>query len=297
MKVLIADDDPVSLLYLQDTLEDCGYEVVATADGRNAYDILKGADAPMLAVIDWIMPKMDGINVCRKLRETVRDRYIYLIILTSKQETQFAVEAINAGADDFISKPYSVEELQARLRTGRRISDLEQELRVKATHDALTGLYNRGAIIDILQKAIARHERNAFPVSIIFADLDHFKRTNDNYGHQAGDAVLCEVARRATRVLRPYDSLGRYGGEELLIVLPECGAEGALTVAERVRSVIADQPVTTVSGTIPTSLSLGVAVADGETLLRLDELIQRADSALYQAKNNGRNCVIFANPH
>lgn len=294
MKVLIADDDPVSLLCLKHILEDGGYEVITVADGRSAYDILKRADAPMLAIIDWMMPRMDGIDVCRLLRETVRNRYIYLIILSSRQETHFAVEAMNAGADDFIRKPYSVEELQARLRTGRRISELEQEWRIKATHDSLTGLYNHGAIIDILQKAMARHERHAHPISIIFADLDHFKQTNDNYGHLAGDEVLREVARRATRLLRPYDSFGRYGGEELLIVLPECNAGGALAIAERLRSAIADQPVTTSFGAIPTSLSLGVAVADKGTSFQFNDLILLADNALYQAKDNGRNCVKFA---
>ena len=295
MKVLIADDDPVSLLYLQGALEDGGYEVVTASDGKSACDILRRADAPMLAILDWMMPEMDGVDVCRTIRENVRDRYIYLIMLTSKKETQFTVEAMNAGADDFMSKPYSIEELQVRVRAGKRISELEQELRIKATHDSLTGLYNRGTIIDILRKAMARHERNAYPVSIIFADVDHFKRTNDSYGHQAGDAVLREVARRATHVLRPYDSFGRYGGEELLIVLPDCGASGALAVAERVRSAIADQPVATNFGAIPTSLSLGVAVADGETSLHFDDLIQLADSALYQAKDNGRNRVVSAN--
>ena len=178
---------------------------------------------------------------------------------------------------------------------GRAITHLEQELRTEATHDSLTGLYNRGAIIDILRKSVARHERNAFPLSIIFADLDHFKRTNDKYGHLAGDAVLREVARRVTDVLRPYDSSGRYGGEELLIVLPECGANDALVIAERVRSAIADQPVTTKFGAIPASLSLGVAMADGKSSLYFDDLIQLADKALYQAKENGRNRVVFAN--
>lgn len=176
---------------------------------------------------------------------------------------------------------------------GRTVTRLEQELRVKATHDPLTGLYNRGAIVDILQKTVIRRERKAFPLSIIFADVDHFKRTNDAYGHQAGDAVLCEVARRVTEMLRPYDSFGRYGGEELLIVLPECDATDALAIAERVRSGIADQPITTKFGLIPTSISLGVAMADKETLL-FDELIRRADDALYQAKKEGRNRVVFA---
>lgn len=294
MKVLIADDDPVSLLFLQDALEESGYEVLAATDGENAYDILSGDDAPMLAIIDWMMPEMDGVSVCRKLRETVKDRYIYLIILTSRRETEFVVEAINAGADDFISKPYSVEELQARLRTGRRISQLEQDLRLKATHDSLTGLYNRGTIMDILRNAMARHKRNSYPVSIIFADLDHFKQTNDRYGHQTGDDVLREVAARVKRVLRPYDSFGRYGGEELLIVLPECGDSGALAVAERVRAEIADHPVKSNGSEIKASLSLGVATADRMKPLQFEELISRADRALYQAKDKGRNCVMFA---
>lgn len=294
MKVLIVDDDPVSLLYLEDALEDSGYEVLSATDGEQVCEILLEDDAPMLAILDWMMPKMDGVSVCRKIRETVKDRYIYLIILTSRQETGFVVEAINAGADDFIRKPYSVDELQVRLRAGERISQLEQELRLKATHDSLTGLYNRAAILDILRSAMARHERNSYPISIIFADLDHFKQTNDRYGHQAGDDVLREVARRAKSVLRPYDSFGRYGGEELLIVLPECGDSGALAVAERVRAVIADEPVASNAGEIDTTLSLGVATVDKETPFQFDELISRADRALYLAKNNGRNCVVFS---
>lgn len=294
MKILIAEDDAVALLYLQDALEDEGYEVVTACDGKSACDILLSSDAPMLAILDWIMPGMDGVDVCQAVRENVRDHYIYLIVLTSKKETEFTVEAMNAGADDFMSKPYNIEELRARVKAGKRVSELEQALRTKAAHDSLTGLYNRGAILDILQKAMARHERNAYPVSIIFADLDHFKRTNDTYGHQAGDEVLREVARRATHVLRPYDSLGRYGGEELLIVLPECAAVGALAAAERVRSAIGGQSITTDFGDIPASLSLGVAVADGDNSLHLEDLIQRADNALYRAKANGRNCAVFA---
>ncbi len=295
MKVLIADDDPIALLYLESALENEGYEVITALDGKSACDLLLHANAPMLAILDWMMPEMDGVAVCRAVRENVRDHYIYLIMLTSKKEAQFTIEAIDAGADAFMSKPYSIEELQVRVRAGKRISELEQELRLKATRDSLTGLYNRGAIVDILRKAMARHERDSYPVSIIFADIDQFKRTNDNYGHPAGDEVLREVARRTTHVLRPYDSFGRYGGEELLIVLPDCGAKGALVVAERVRSAIANQPVTTNFGEISTSLSLGVAVANGETSLQFDDLIQLADSALYQAKDNGRNCVVSAN--
>jgi diguanylate cyclase (GGDEF)-like protein len=294
LKILIADDDPVSLLYLQAALEDWGYEVESTTDGKKACEILQQPDAPMLAIIDWMMPGMDGTDVCRMIRETVKDRYIYLIMLTSRSETAFVVEAMNAGADDFISKPFNLEELQVRLRAGKRISELEQKLRLKATHDALTGIYNRGAVMDILEKEMARHERDGQAMSIVFADLDHFKRTNDEYGHLAGDAVLREVCRRVSAVLRPYDLLGRYGGEELLIVLPACDSKGAVEVAERIRKVVADQPIMTGFGAIPSSLSIGIAVADKGEVMPMNDLINLADIALYSAKECGRNRVELA---
>jgi diguanylate cyclase (GGDEF)-like protein len=294
LKVLIADDDPLSLLYLQDALLDWGYEVLTATDGLRACEILKQPDAPMLAVIDWMMPGMDGIDVCRQVRETVKDRYIYLIMLTTRSETEFVVEAMNAGADDFIGKPFNAEELQVRVRAGRRISELEQQLRLKASHDALTGIYNRGALLEILDKELVRHGRDARPVAIIFGDLDHFKRINDEHGHLAGDAVLREVSRRVGAVLRPYDSLGRYGGEELMIVLPSCDQDGALEVAERVRAVVAGQPVATAFGAIPSSLSIGIAVAEGSAAVSTQKLIQMADEALYRAKLAGRNRVELA---
>lgn len=291
MKILIADDDPLSLLYLQDVLQDWGYDVLTAADGDTACNILLQRDAPLIAIIDWMMPGLDGVEVCRRIRATVKDRYIYLIMLTSRVETEFVVEAMNAGADDFISKPFVLEELQVRIRAGRRIGELEQELRKKADHDALTGLFNRGAILETLQKEISRQARGLDPVSIIFADLDHFKQTNDEYGHLAGDAVLREVSRRVSTVLRPYDALGRYGGEEFLIVLPACDSRGAVEVAERVQKAVAAHPITTNFGAIPSSLSIGVAVADKGQAISLNGLIKVADNALYRAKQGGRNRV------
>jgi diguanylate cyclase (GGDEF)-like protein len=294
MKVLIADDDPVSVLYLKDALQDWGYDVLTAADGATACAILQEPNAPMLAIIDWMMPGMDGIDVCRMVRETVKDRYIYLVMLTSHSETAFIVEAMNAGADDYVSKPFNLEELQVRLRAGKRICELEQQLRIKATRDALTGIYNRGAIIEMLQRELARHDRTQPPVSIMLADLDHFKRVNDAYGHLAGDAVLQEVTRRISGALRPYDALGRYGGEELLIVLPACDADGALEVAERVRSRIAERPVESGAESIPVTVSIGIALAGVGESLTVSALIQRADKLLYRAKSRGRNRVEIA---
>ncbi|MEC5160194.1 MULTISPECIES: GGDEF domain-containing protein [unclassified Janthinobacterium] len=294
MKILIADDDPVSLLYLQDALQDWGYEVVAVPDGRSAQAILSGADAPMLAILDWMMPGMDGIDLCRMIRGNGNDSYTYVIMLTSRTETAFIVEAMTAGADDFVSKPFHVEELEVRVRAGKRICELEQQLRLRASHDALTGIYNRGAIIDLLQKALARQRRERAGIALVFADLDHFKRINDEHGHLAGDAVLCEVSRRMARMLRPYDSLGRYGGEELMVVLPACGDDGALEVAERIRKAVCGAPVATDFGALPVSVSIGVAVLAPGADATLNQLIQCADQALYAAKNGGRNRVVLA---
>lgn len=294
MKILIADDDPISVLYLQDMLGEWGYEVVVAGDGVSACDILRQEDGPVLAVLDWMMPGMDGIDVCRAIRDSVKDRYVYMIMLTTRTETEFIVAAMNAGADDYIGKPFNSEEMQVRLRAGRRIAELEQELRLLASRDSLTGIANRGAIIDVLQRELARRARTQEPVSVIFCDLDHFKSVNDTYGHLAGDEVLREVTRRMAATLRPYDSFGRYGGEELLGVLPNCQMEGALEVAERMRAAVADSPVHTQFGDIAATISIGVASVSRHETTTLGALLHRADGALYRAKENGRNCITIA---
>lgn len=294
MKILIADDDPISVLYLQDMLGEWGYDVTVAADGLRALEILRQDDGPVLAVLDWMMPGMDGIDVCRAIRDSIKDRYVYMIMLTSRVETEFIVAAMNAGADDYIAKPFNAEEMQVRVRAGRRIAELELELRMLASRDALTGIYNRGAIIDILQRELARRGRTQEAVSVIFCDLDHFKQINDTYGHLAGDEVLREVTRRMAATLRPYDSFGRYGGEEMLGVLPNCAVEGALEVAERMRAAVADVIVHTGYGDVRASVSIGVATVARDEVSTLGSLLHRADNALYRAKQNGRNCITIA---
>lgn len=294
MKVLIADDDPISVLYLQDMLHEWGYEVLVVADGVSAAEILRQPDGPVLAVLDWMMPGMDGIDVCRVIRDSVKDRYIYMIMLTSRTEVEFIVAAMNAGADDYIAKPFNSEEMQVRVRAGSRIVSLEMELRLLANRDALTGISNRRAILETLQREMDRRSRTQEPTAVIFCDLDHFKRVNDVYGHLAGDDVLREVTRRMTANLRPYDAFGRYGGEELLVVLPNCGTEGALVVAERMRAAVAGAAVSTQYGEIAVTVSMGVAAAEEPAPTTLAALLQRADGALYQAKENGRNRITVA---
>ncbi len=293
MRVLIADDDPAALLLLESVLEDWGYEVTTARDGAEAWDVLRRADSPPLAILDWMMPGLDGVEVCRKVRQEGEAPYVYLILLTGKVRTQDIVQGMEAGADDYVSKPFEEQELKVRLRAGRRIVELHESLRIQATCDALTGIWNRRMILESLARDSARAAREGTSIGVIMADLDHFKRLNDTHGHLAGDAALREASRRMGLALRPYDSLGRYGGEEFLIVLPGCDLPGALAAAERVRHAIAETPVVLPTGTIPITVSLGMATGRGPHL-DADGLIRVADEALYRAKRGGRNRVAVA---
>jgi len=290
MRVLIADDDPAALLLLESVLEDWGYEVMTARDGTEAWDVLRRGDAPPLAILDWMMPGLDGVEVCRKVRQASEAPYVYLIMLTGKTERHDIVRGMAAGADDYVAKPFDVHELEVRLNAGRRIVELQEALRIQANRDALTGLWNRGAVLEILQRESARTARGNVPVGVVMVDVDHFKRVNDTHGHLAGDAVLRELASRMGGALRPYDALGRFGGEEFLLVLPECDRSSTLSVAERIRSGIAETPVATSMGNIAVTASLGAVVAQGPNV-EADNLIAIADEALYRAKRGGRNRV------
>ncbi|PWF55743.1 GGDEF domain-containing protein [Massilia glaciei] len=294
MKILIADKDPVSQRKLKDALEGWGFQVLAETDGQRVHELLLGTDPPTLAVLDWTLPELRGAELCRKLSARGSQGHTYVIMLTENDEPALVAAVMKAGADDFLCKPVRIDELELRGRAGKRICELEQRLRLRATHDALTGIYNRGAIIEILQITVSRHKRDHAGVAIIFADLDHFSRINEEHGQLAGDAVLREVSQRIGYVLREYDSVGRYGGEELLVVLPTCDARNALEVAERIRLSVCAQPILTPAGPVSASVSLGVSVLFDETVLRYSELIQLADQALHEAKNSGRNQVVLA---
>lgn len=294
MKILVADSNLDDLQYCESLIKDWGFEAVAASDGNEAYNSLRAGDGPMLAIVDWTLPGMDGIAICRAIRKAMKTRYVYFIIVTARKETEFAVAAMNAGADDYIAKPFDADELRVRLRAGVRICQLEQGLRLKGTHDALTGIYNRGAIMDILQKELARHEREQSAMAIIFADLDHFKKVNNEFGHLAGDAVLKEVTHRVGSSVRPYDWVGRYGGEHLLIVLPTCEAATAIEVAERIRDTVAERTMTTDAGQVAVTISIGVVCIKELECPTLGELIQGADKALFLAKQGGRNRVEVA---
>jgi two-component system, cell cycle response regulator len=297
--VLIAEDDAMFRRILVNWLEKWNYQVTAAEDGAKAWSILQSSDAPQMVILDWMMPGMDGIELCRRIRSE-QGRYRYLLLLTAKDEKHDVVTGLNAGADDYLTKPFEVEELRARVRTGRRILELQEALlqardalRFEAAHDTLTTLWNHGAIIDFLRKEIDRQKRTHQPLGVIIADLDHFKKINDTYGHLVGDAVLQHVAQRFQRAVRSYDFVGRYGGEEFLILVPGCNLPDAITSAERLRRCIAEQPVVTSAGKLAVTVSMGlVSTADeGRDGQDCQELLRAADAALYTAKAQGRNRV------
>ena len=301
MKILIAEDEPVFRHLLEEILVKWGYEVVVARDGNEAYQVLLAENAPKLAILDWKMPGIEGIEICRKIREVADENYTYIILLTSQQRDEDLVIGMEAGADDYIIKPFKHNELKVRLRAGRRIIELQNELmaareilRKKATHDSLTGLLNHEEILGILDKELARSERDGLCVSIIMADIDHFKKINDTYGHLAGDAALRITAQKMHSMVRLYDSVGRYGGEEFLIILPECCKECATAFAERIRSCINSDPVDTPEGIIPITVSLGVAACSIDGRRDEENLVRAADAALYKAKEQGRNRVVVA---
>jgi len=301
MKVLIADDSIVSRHLLEATLRKWNYEVIVACDGNEAWALLDQPDAPTLAVLDWVMPGLSGLDICRLVRKQNREPYTYVLLLTSKNLKEEVIEGLEAGADDYVTKPFDQNELNVRLRAGRRIVELQaellktrEELREQATHDSLTRIWNRPAILEILQREVERAVRENVPVSVVMVDLDHFKAINDSHGHVAGDAVLCEAVRRMQISMRRYDAIGRYGGEEFVVVLPATNLEGAHAVAEAIRTALAEQALPHPrSGVGPlVTMSIGIATAVPDAGNSIEDLIAAADRALYAAKSAGRDrCV------
>ena len=300
MDVLIADDDPVSLHLLKAKLQKWQYEVTICTDGQEAWKILQSESPPRLAILDWMMPGLDGLEICQKVRANRNTPYIYILLLTSRGETADLVVGMEAGADDYLTKPFNVEELEVRLRAGRRILDLQSELMaaqesllIQATHDPLTMIWNRGAILENLDRELARAQREKNPISVILVDLDNFKTINDTYGHLVGDAVLVEASHRMRASIRPYDSLGRYGGEEFLIVLPGSDMSNALNEASRVKDAVGEKPYVVGELALSVTCSQGVTTWTNASRGDIESLLKAADGGMYLAKHSGRNRVEY----
>jgi two-component system cell cycle response regulator len=299
-RVLVAEDDAMFRRILQSWLENWGYRVTLAADGAKAWTILQQDRPPQLLIVDWMMPVMNGLELCRKVRERNQIPYQYILLATAKDAKQDLVTGLESGADDYLTKPFDRSELKARLRACNRILTLQddqirahEQLRFQATHDSLTGVWNRGEILETLRRELERAARFKSATGLLMLDIDHFKNINDTYGHLTGDAVLKEVVQRIIKAVRVYDSVGRFGGEEFVIVLPGCSREQIDQSAERVRAAVDNGPILTDGSKISVTVSIGAAVtALGSTSDA--ELLAAADGALYRAKEIGRNRTVLS---
>ena len=286
--VLIAEDDSVGRMILQTWLKTWGFRVVVAKNGIEAWDILQQEHSPELLILDWVMPGIDGLELCRRVRQ--RQQSAYILLVTANDEKREIVNGLEAGADDYLTKPFDTDELRARLRVGQRMLSLHRQLRFQATHDTLTGIWSRGATLDMLRRELERAARGQASTGVLMLDLDRFKNINDTRGHLGGDGVLKEVVRRIAQTVRAYDVVGRYGGEEFLIMLPGCDRDKIQETAERIRTTVAGSPIQVAGSEIFATVSIGGAVAPpGKVSSR--EILAHADAALYRAKAAGRNCV------
>ncbi len=292
MKILVADDDSISRHLLERLLVQWNYEVVTAADGDEAFWILQKDDGPRLAILDWMMPTMDGVEICRELRRQRTEPYVYILLLTAKTQKEDLIEGLDAGADDYLTKPFDPDELRVRLRAGRRILELQEHLiasreaaRFPSTHDALTGIWNREAALAVLRRELAQPHTPDRPTSVILADLDHFQSVNATYGRLVGDLILREMARRIKSV-RLFDVVGRYGGAAFLVVMPDADEQEAQVLAAKVCAVISQNPVDTLGGAVQVTASLGVATARAGT--DSAALLRAAENAVAKAKSHGR---------
>jgi diguanylate cyclase (GGDEF)-like protein len=303
VQILIADDNPLDLSVLQLTMEKWDYEITSCDNGDDALAILNGDNPPSIAILDWMMPGKTGPEICEAMRKDSSHQYTFILLLTSKDDKDDLVEGMKSGADDYIAKPVDIHELQVRLRAGRRIIELQEkllsaqeELRVQATRDFLTGIWNRAALMDKANCEFGRARRECTSTAILMCDIDDFKSINDTYGHQAGDDVLKQVAGRITECLRTYDVLGRYGGEEFVLMLPNTDQEGAQVVAQRICDSISAEPLQIPEEQIDCSLSIGVFSEVPSELYTVTKMISVADEALYIAKLNGKNRIEAGHP-
>ena len=299
--ILVAEDDPISRRLFEKILTREGFSVTAVENGRKALELFRKSFFPIV-LTDWQMPEMEGPELCSTIRREVADRYVFIVLLTSKADKNDIISGLNAGADDYLTKPAHPAELVARINTGIRILKLEKslkdavdEIQLMSITDPLTGVFNRGYINQHLPLEIKRAQRYGRAFSLVMCDIDHFKNVNDTYGHLAGDVVLQAFGGYLSSCIRQQvDWVGRYGGEEFLVVLPETDLEGAKILAERLRVAVEEGVVVTSGKSIQITASFGVTgcpAVPNQSKITPERLLEEADNLLYQAKNDGRNRV------
>jgi len=297
MKVLIAEDDLISCKALEKNIKEWGYKVVVARNGEEAWQIAK-KDKIHLAILDWMMPGMNGVELSRKIRQEYQDKkskYVYIILLTGRDKQDDIIQGLSTGADDYMTKPFSFQELKVRLQNGERIIKLEEERIELASYDSLTKIWNHNKILEFFYEELERGRWENQPTGIIMIDIDNFKQINDSYGHMVGDSVLLEVANRLKKPLRKYDKVGRYGGDEMLVVIPNCNEVTVKQIGERLCLSVSQEKVHTEAGNLKVFISLGCASSETFPNAPGKYLVQVSDKALYLAKKKGRNRIVLAN--
>jgi diguanylate cyclase (GGDEF)-like protein len=296
MKLLVADDSPLYRNMLQNLLESWDYEVVLAGNGEDAEQILDGDDAPRLAILDCLLPGLSGLELCERIRAR-KQGYVYTILLSLDDDQSNVLQGFEFGADDYLCKPFKQYELRTRLKIGEMVLRSHEEvaraqdaLKFEASHDSLLRIWNRRAIIELLDKELSRAKRSQTSLSVLLADMDYFKQVNDSHGYIAGDEVLRGTAERISFTVRHCDHVGRYEGGQFLVVLPNCTSEAAREVAERVRQCINEGPIV---NAIEITASIGVAQWHPGQEIR--DILHQVDVARDRAKQNGRNCVEVEN--
>lgn len=294
-RALVACDEPVSARAVEQAFLDEGVEVQRVRDGREALESLrKGTELPQYVVFDSLMSGIDGPTLTERLRNDDRFRSIFIVLLTQESDSNAWRRARKCGADDALGKPVLPDEIALRVELWKRFADFRRAADGGASHDQVTGLYSHGLILETAQHELDRAARESMPLSVLLTDVDHLRQVNESFGHQMGDKVLAEVARRLQIALRSYDLSGRYGGEEFLTVLPRCGRANAIEVGERVRRAVMAEPFEIDRLKLDVTVSLGVATTMGDEQVSVRKMIRAADHALYKAKREGRNRVEIA---
>jgi diguanylate cyclase (GGDEF)-like protein len=301
VRILIAEDETVSRRILKMTLESWGHEVVEATDGAVALQILQDDNPPKLAILDLSMPKMDGITVCQQVRQNRSATPVYIILLTANTRKELIVTGLEAGADDYVTKPFDTGELHARVKVGMRMVELQmslaqrvaelelaqESLRNLSLSDDLTGLYNRRGFFTLAEQQLNSARREGRDASLIYIDMDGLKRLNDTHGHEMGSRAIQEVADILRETFRSSDLIARIGGDEFVIFETSNGANDGGNDVQRLQNNVSHHNARP-SRNYEISLSIGVALMSADSALTLDELIKHGDREMYEQKRNKR---------